>query len=288
MEPFSIKATLMATAVAVLMCLRAIKRKSLTTTGAMAAFCVGFLSVITGLRGFCLLIFYQIGTTATKYKKQVKVTKDATFAIQSARGASQVFAVSVIAVILSLVHAIYFQSERAIDYVNDPLASSLTCAIVGHHACCLADTLASELGILSKSPPILITQPWRSVPAGTNGGVTLWGTLCSAIGGGIMGLATVAMDYLSGLAPLNVTSLIMLGTVCGLVGSLIDSILGATIQETFYDDDKKLVYHSEEKPKTAKLVSGINILSNEQVNFVSVAITTWLGGWVFGPMIFGK
>ncbi|TBU36320.1 integral membrane protein DUF92-domain-containing protein, partial [Dichomitus squalens] len=52
-----------------------------------------------------------------------------------------------------------------------------------HFACCLGDTLASELGILSRSPPILITTLKR-VPPGTNGGLSVLGTLAS-VGGGL-------------------------------------------------------------------------------------------------------
>jgi uncharacterized membrane protein len=47
--------------VAATICSRAIKRKSLSNLGAVAAFIVGFISVATGLRGFTLLIFYQVG-----------------------------------------------------------------------------------------------------------------------------------------------------------------------------------------------------------------------------------
>jgi uncharacterized protein (TIGR00297 family) len=288
MEPFSLKATLLATAIAVLLAARAIKRKSLTNAGAMAAFGVGFGSVITGLRGFNLLVFYQIATTATKYKKDIKATKDGTFTTSATRGPSQVLACSIIAVVLSLVHAIYCGAERSIDFKSQPLASTLTCAILAHHSTCLADSLASELGILSTETPILITQPWRKVPAGTNGGITLWGTFWSALGGFFIGFGYVVTDYFSGImvVPFHAVRLLLLGTVCGLVGSLIDSLLGATLQETFWDDDKKMVYHSDEKPNAAKLLTGINLLNNEQVNLVSVALTTALGGLVIGPMVF--
>ena len=51
--------------------------------------------------------------------------------------------------------------------------SAIACGIIAHYATCLADTLASELGILSKSDPFFIVQPWKKVPPGTNGGVTL-------------------------------------------------------------------------------------------------------------------
>jgi uncharacterized protein (TIGR00297 family) len=74
-----------------------------------------------------------------------------------------------------------------IDFANDPRTSALACSLIAHHATSLADTLASELGILSKGRPILITT-LRRVPPGTNGGVTLLGTGCSALGGVIIGL----------------------------------------------------------------------------------------------------
>jgi uncharacterized membrane protein len=55
-----------------------------------------------------------------------------------------------------------------------------------HFACCLGDTLASELGILSRSPPRLITT-FKPVPPGTNGALSTVGTIASVGGGTIMG-----------------------------------------------------------------------------------------------------
>lgn len=55
-----------------------------------------------------------------------------------------------------------------------------------HFACCLGDTLASELGILSHSRPRLITT-LKPVPPGTNGGMSIGGTVASIAGGGIIG-----------------------------------------------------------------------------------------------------
>lgn len=291
MEPFGVKATVLATLVAVLLSYRAIRKRSLTKGGACAAFAVGFLSVICGARGFNLLVFYQIGTVATKYKKDVKMKIDGTIATSGsqARGPSQVLACSLIAVVLGLIHAIYCGSEQAIEFSDKSsyLASSLTCAIIAHHATCLADTLASELGILSKSQPVLVTQPWKRVPSGTNGGVTVTGFFWSAVGGLIMGLSTIIFDFLSGVAPLNVLPMIAFATICGLLGSFVDSVLGATIQQTYFDPESKMVYQEEDtKPSSAKLLIGLNLLSNEMVNFVSVALTTVIGGWYLGPIVF--
>lgn len=74
-----------------------------------------------------------------------------------------------------------------------PISRALIFAMLGHFACCAGDTFASELGILARSPPRLVTSPWRSVPPGTNGGMSLMGTLAS-LGGGVLIGVTVAVD----------------------------------------------------------------------------------------------
>jgi uncharacterized protein (TIGR00297 family) len=254
-----------------------------------AAFCVGFLLICTGLRGFNLLVFYLIATKATKFKKGIKEKIDGSLSNSGsiARGPSQVLACSLLAVILSLIHGIYFGEEKPIDFGNQSLPSKLACGIVAHHATCLSDTLASELGILARSSPVLVTQPWKKVPPGTNGGITLMGCFWSAMGGFLIGLSTVMLDSISGILPIHAIQMIAFSTCCGLVGSLVDSILGATIQQSYWDPETKLVYQSnDEKPKSSKLVAGMNLLTNEQVNLVSVGITTFFGGWVLGPLFF--
>lgn len=298
MKPFGVKATIVATVVATLLSYRAaIRKKSLTKGGAVAAFAVGFLSLwAAGLRGFNLLVFYQIGTMATKYKKEIKLQIDGTLANSKnasgnvqARGPGQVLACSLIAVILGIIHGYECGEERPIDFVNERLASSLTCGMLAHHATCLADTLASELGILSKSRPVLVTQPWRTVPTGTNGGITRMGCFWSVLGGFLIGLSTILFDWMAGNLSISaVLPILTFTSTCGLVGSLIDSVLGATLQQTFYDPDTKRVYQEDDKqkPASAKCLIGMNVLTNEQVNLASVAVTTGLGGWILGPMIF--
>uniref|UniRef100_A0A7S4QGG2 Transmembrane protein 19 n=1 Tax=Ditylum brightwellii TaxID=49249 RepID=A0A7S4QGG2_9STRA len=210
---------------------------------------------------------------ATKYKKEKKQKYDAAALESSMRGPSQVLACSFLAVLLSLIHVYYYGDERTI----------------AHHATCLADTLASELGMLASSPPVLILPPFHSVPPGTNGGVTLWGTSWSLAGGFLIGLGTLLMDTISGISIHQPMKVLIYSSMCGLLGSFIDSVLGATVQASYYDSDSKQTYlgkrDSTDMPTSAKHITGKDILTNAQVNLVSVMITCILGGWYIGPYI---
>jgi uncharacterized protein (TIGR00297 family) len=248
----------------------------------------------------------KLGSWATKFKKNIKERVDATATIASSRGASQVLGCSAIAVGCALAHAILCGEEQIISYPSSTqqsstssTASRLTCAIIAHYATCLGDTLASELGILSTGQPVLILRPWNSVPHGTNGGITMWGTLWSIIGGAIIGLSTVLLDQLSGVINESsilssnrisyILTMIKFGAICGLIGSLLDSLLGATLQASYYDPDEKMVHDSssfKKNNKNLKHISGIDVLSNVQVNIISVLLTTYLGACVIGPLLF--
>jgi len=81
--------------------------------------------------------------------------------------------------------------------------------------------------------PLLILCSFVS---GTNGGVSVAGTLSSALGGTVVGLAYFVVVLLCGSeSAIGVSSppqwpLLIVTTLSGLLGSLIDSIIGATLQ----------------------------------------------------------
>mmetsp|Transcript_20473 Transcript_20473/g.25873 ORF Transcript_20473/g.25873 Transcript_20473/m.25873 type:complete len:289 (-) Transcript_20473:6-872(-) len=288
MKPFSTKSIAIGAIVATLLSKRGLKKKSLSQTGAITAWIVGFFSIACGNRGFLLLLFYQLGTMVTKFKREHKVKKDGDASKSSVRSPYQVLACSGIAVLISLVHALLYGEEKPIDFDSYPMESSLTCGIIAHYCTCCGDTFASEIGILSRSKPVLITAPWRKVPNGTNGGVSFWGTLWSAIGGSAIGIGCILLDKgCSGMDDVYIIEMILFSTLCGLLGSFLDSILGATLQATYYDEDKKLVYcEKDDAPPNAKCISGANCLTNAQVNLLSVLATTLIGGFYVAPAIF--
>ena len=156
-----------------------------------------------------------------------------------------------------------------------PHATVAAAACVAALACSCGDTWASEVGSVMGGTPYLITS-WQKVPPGTNGGVTLLGVLCSFAGGMVVGVAYfVAILLFVGCASFGdatlQSSVIILGGLAGLWGSLVDSLLGATVQYSGYSEETSCVVHGPSRD--VKHISGWDILDNHAVNFLSSLLT---------------
>jgi uncharacterized membrane protein len=156
----------------------------------------------------------------------------------------------------------------------------LVFAVLGHFGCCLGDTLASELGILSKSPPRLVTT-WKVVPPGTNGGMSFAGTVWSAVGGAVIGTVLGVSLLVENRACdwWILVETVIWGGFAGVFGSLLDSVLGATVQKTRYSVDRRLVLQDGgNDERDVKVISGMDLLTNNQVNLLSSFLTALLVG----------
>jgi uncharacterized protein (TIGR00297 family) len=88
---------------------------------------------------------------------------------------------------------------------------------LGSMASIMADKMSSEIGVIDNDAFDILG--FRRVKPGVNGGISATGTLASLTGGLIMGISAA---YLFGITP---SQALMVG-VCGLAGSLADSVAG--------------------------------------------------------------
>lgn len=103
--------------------------------------------------------------------------------------------------------------------LSHPVLVLAACAALAEAA---ADTVSSEYGQAAPGEPVLITTGER-VPAGTDGGVSLGGS----IAGLLAALAIALVALAAGLAPLRWVP-VMVGS--GMLGTLADSLLGAWLE----------------------------------------------------------
>src|SRR5271157_5528754 len=92
------------------------------------------------------------------------------------------------------------------------------------------DTVASEIGQYSRANARMITN-WQRVPAGTDGGITIPGS----IAGLAAGMVIAGVASLGGKLP---PAQFWIPVGAGFVGMLIDSVLGATLQRRGWIDNQ--------------------------------------------------
>lgn len=264
-----------------------LKKQSLRTSGALSAFAVASLSLACSLRsGITLLFFYWTSSKLTRIGASTKKTLEEDYKVGGKRGASQVLACSLIAIVAAMARRFLVGPDSPLDFITPvALGNRLTLAFVAFFACCAGDTWASELGVLSKSNPRLVIKPWKKVAPGTNGGVSKIGLAASAAGGLAMGLMhglCLPLQYSLSQRLQETLALGVVGFIGGLGGSWLDSILGATIQVSHYDPVEKMIL---KKPKEGSIKLGFSLLSNEMVNVVSTAMTAVLAAIFAKPLL---
>jgi uncharacterized protein (TIGR00297 family) len=256
----------------------ALKAHSLSRSGAAAAGILG--TVVFGLGGwswaFLLIGFFLSSSALSRMFGRRKRGLNEKFSKGHERDAAQVFANGGVAGVFVLLHLVF------------PGTVWPWLAFAGTLAAVNADTWATELGVLSRRPPRLITSG-KIVERGTSGGISLAGTLAS-FGGGLFIAMLAVLFWAPGSTAAAGQALIYLGVIslAGLAGSLLDSFLGATFQAIYTCPTCK--QETERHPvhtcgtATSK-IRGLTWLNNEWVNlacavaggFVAAAIHLTIG-----------
>ncbi|XP_055626328.1 transmembrane protein 19 isoform X2 [Toxorhynchites rutilus septentrionalis] len=264
--------------VPILLMVYGLKRKGVNKSGAaLGLICAVILSISSHAFLACLATFFFSSSRATKFRSHLKRKFEEDFKEgEGQRNWAQVICNAGMATQLALLYLLDCgYGERPIDFIQLYRSSWLGVGIMGAFACCNGDTWASELGtVLSRGDPLLITSGKR-VPRGTNGGVSFVGLVVSFAGGLAIGASyyltirySVDSKILSN-SP-NQWPIIVFGGVAGLLGSIVDSLIGATLQYSGIDASGKIV---ERPGKNVRHISGVRILDNHSVNLISSIIT---------------
>jgi uncharacterized protein (TIGR00297 family) len=239
---------------AALIALAAYRTHSLSKSGAWGALLEG--TIIFGLGGWkwavLLMAFFVSSSALTRLFGKKKAPLNEKFDKGGRRDIGQVLANGSIASIFAGLHFFF------------PTASWTWVAFAASLAAVNADTWATELGVLNPSQPRLITSN-KPVERGTSGAISLYGML-AAIGGATFIAILGALLGPAGQGWINLGILL----VAGLLGSLFDSLLGATVQAIYRcpQCDKETEKHPLHTCGTETIqVRGWSWLNNDMVNF---------------------
>jgi uncharacterized protein (TIGR00297 family) len=249
----------------------ALRVRSLNWSGALAAFILG--TVVFGLGGpvwaILLLAFFISSSGLSRVAKKRKATLEKNFSKGSERDAGQVLANGGFAGLFVVLHVIF------------PLSILPWLGFGGALAAANADTWATELGVLSKKSPFLITT-LKPVEKGTSGGISLAGTLASLSGGLLIAILSGLLSQSGSFV--ETLWIVIAVTLSGLCASLVDSLLGATLQAMYYCPacQKETERHPDHSCGTATVpLRGWIWLDNDWVNGVCTLTGSILSIFLF-------
>jgi len=238
----------------------AYRRGALTQSGAAGAILTG--TIIFGFGGWdwglLLIAFFVSSSLLTRYKETAKAQVADQFAKGGPRDLWQALANGGLAALLALGFGLTGGTHWLLLF-----------AFVGAIAEANADTWATELGVLSPETPRMINTR-KPVAPGTSGGVTWDGTGAALAGAALIGGLAMLFRWI-GKTPLNVAVMLMpIGALAGMIGSLVDSLLGATVQGIYYCDTcgKETERELHRCGNRTRRVRGWRVLNNDWVNWI--------------------
>jgi uncharacterized protein (TIGR00297 family) len=246
-------------ALAAVVALAAYRARALSRDGAIAAFVIGAIVVDAGglNSAAVLLAFFVPSSLLTRMgrerKRLLRGTQEPT-----PRNAWQVLANGGVAALCA----------TAALVASTPFSA----AFAGAFAAASADTWGTEIGTLARRRPVSILT-FRPMEAGLSGGVSLLGTVAT-IAGALCVAVVAALLHVAPLWPV---------AVAGVVGALLDSIIGASLQARLWCPacacECETPRHLCGTPTTLRL--GVRWIQNDAVNLMA----TLCGGLVAAALV---
>lgn len=254
------------------------RRGSLSRSGIAGAVLTGTLifGFAGWIAGLLLIAFFASSSRLSKFKAQTRSKRDATrlFDKGGRRDIWQVLANGGVATTCAVAAGLLTPSPETM-FPGSDAGSALYAALLGALATANADTWATELGVLSRSQPRLITT-FRPVQRGVSGGVSGSGSAAALAGAAFIALIatsahTVRAIVMGQPVTASLWAVCAIVTVAGVLGSFADSLLGATLQAMYRDSETKQPTEKAVSPGGARnaLLRGLPWLNNDWVNFLA-------------------
>ena len=219
-------------------------KKLLTTAGYLNAWLLGVLvwGCLTW-QGYVVVMFYfLVGVGVTKIGKDIKEAAGIAEGRGGLRGPENVWGSALVGTLCAI----------AVMFTPELWQGFFTLGYVASFSTKLSDTAASEIGKAYGKRTFLITT-LKPVPAGTEGAVSLEGTLAGIVASALIAVVGYGVGLVSVFG-------IVLCMFAAFIATNLESVIGATIQEKF------------------------DLLTNEVVNIINTligAIAAMFGAWLY-------
>ncbi len=223
--------------------------------GSLAGVSLGYFYYIFGgrLHFAIVLIFLVVGGFSTRFKYRNKYGERG----RGVRGWSNVLANGGVAASIAVLTNTF--------EINNNLGAAM---FVGAISAAFTDTMATEVGMLSKSKPVMVTT-LKKTEAGSPGAVTILGLIGSLTAPfSIFAVFLIlGAGYLSENGVLPWLTLII---ITGFTGSLFDSLVGGLLQARYRCFGcGRLVEVRNHCGKPTQYLSGIRYINNDVVNILA-------------------
>ncbi len=199
-----------------------IPKKLLTPAGLLHAWALGVVVWGTlGWRGYGVVMFYfLVGSAVTRIGMAQKEAEGIAEKRGGARGPENVWGSAFTATICAIGVA-----AVQLGWLDPQWRSLLLLGYVASFATKLADTTASEVGKAYGKSTFLITT-LKPVPRGTEGAISVEGTLAGILGGLIISVVAYGVDLITLVG-------VVICAIAAFVATNFESVIGATIQNKF-------------------------------------------------------
>ena len=232
-----------------------LKLKYLNKSGAIAAGILGFTLLLVGSWTWVIpaLVFFATSSWLSKFRPKRDEEYEPILEKGSTRDDGQVWANGGVAILIAVL-SLFFPSTIWFN------------CLVASFAAAAADTWATEIGMRWGMSPRSILN-FQAVDRGVSGGVSLYGLLGSLFGSFAI---SATFLFLSNQAEFEWSHFFII-LAAGFFASLLDSVLGATLQAKYEDSMGAITEQRTSAGGDNTLLRGFEFVDNDLVNLFSIA-----------------